>query len=252
MLLTALGSPNIDVLAITTVGGNVGPRQATKAAEEIVRRADTGTPVVASSPATFIAESVRARPGEITILAAGPLTNIARAITASPDIVPLISELVIVGGRVDGMNAGRRAPSDLNYRTDPEATAVVFESGVNLTLIHIDLCLEFRTTRNQFRDVFDGNDPLQRYIRRSTTSWRLLKRGRIVLWDLVALSWISHPDWFMASQVPVTLNLAADQTVPIYEEAAESSRFVTVPSGMPEMESYWEWIAASVRNLGGD
>ena len=260
MLLMALGSSEIDVIGITTVAGNVSHRRAAAKAIEIVQTAGATTvPVVAgpsperdghetSDEVAFVVDTIRSRPGEVTILASGPLTNIAAALTRSPDIANLIRELVVVGGRVEGLTGStKRMPYDLNFGSDPEAVRVVFDSGVNLTIIHIELCLEFRTTPNQFRDLFRDNTDLSRYIRRTTASWRLVKFGRIVLWDVVALSWIAHPEWFTAEAVTADLVVSETRrpTITIVPKIG-ATRTVTSPLGMADKSAYWTWITESV------
>jgi inosine-uridine nucleoside N-ribohydrolase len=71
--------------------------------------------------ADFIADSIRAHPGEVILYCAGPLTNIALAIRMDPEIVPLTKAIYIMGGSSSG-------GPELNWWWDPEAAAIVLRA----------------------------------------------------------------------------------------------------------------------------
>ncbi|GGS92752.1 ribosylpyrimidine nucleosidase [Planobispora rosea] len=97
-------------------------------------------PPAGGHAADFLAEAVRAHPGEITLLALGPLTNIALAVRAEPRLVEQVRGLVVLGGRHT-----RRAPvPDFNLAADPEAAAVVFGAGWTVTAIGVDVAGQAR------------------------------------------------------------------------------------------------------------
>ena len=173
-LLLAFASPELDVLAVTTVAGNVALElTATNARRvcELAGRADV--PVHAGCPrpimkplatairvhgedglagadlpppATALAEGhavdvlvdrFMASDGDITVAALGPLTNLALAIVKQPAIVPRIREIVLMGGVITGGNVTPHA--EFNIHTDPHAAAVVFSAGAPLTMIGLDV-----------------------------------------------------------------------------------------------------------------
>lgn len=75
---------------------------------------------------------------KLTIVAIGPLTNIALLLYTAPEIVPLC-RVVIMGGR---WNPATPAPAaEWNIFCDPEAAAMVFRSGVELTMVGLDVTL---------------------------------------------------------------------------------------------------------------
>lgn len=76
----------------------------------------------------FIIESVRAHPGEVSILALGPLTNIALAITQDPGIVPLVRELVVMGGQSYVPGNAYRGAGETNWWFDAEAARAVLRA----------------------------------------------------------------------------------------------------------------------------
>jgi inosine-uridine nucleoside N-ribohydrolase len=85
----------------------------------------------------LMADTLEAAPEPITLVPTGPLTNVAQLLTARPDLRPRIREIVLMGG---GTGRGNVTPAaEFNIFVDPEAAAIVFESGVPLTMIGLNL-----------------------------------------------------------------------------------------------------------------
>jgi inosine-uridine nucleoside N-ribohydrolase len=81
---------------------------------------------------TWMRETIRAYPGEVTLLAIGPLTNIATLFTVDPEIPSLVKSLVLMAGSVAPRNArswGGPVP-EWNVLCDPHAAAIVFRATV--------------------------------------------------------------------------------------------------------------------------
>lgn len=179
-LLFALASPELELLAVTTVFGNAAVEQTTRNALRILEAggrpdvpvaAGAGRPLVrpprpsnpdihgqdglggafagAPPPAgrpveTFgprlIAETVLDRPGEITLVAVGPLTNLALAARLEPRLVGAVKQVIIMGGAA--FRRGNASPvAESNIHDDPEAAAVVFSAGWPLVMVGLDVTL---------------------------------------------------------------------------------------------------------------
>jgi len=83
----------------------------------------------------FLRETIRARPGEITLLAIGPLTNLALLFALDPEVPRLLKEIVLMGGWFFD-----RPQPEWNIRCDPHAAAMVFAAPVpRLTAVGIDV-----------------------------------------------------------------------------------------------------------------
>jgi purine nucleosidase len=173
-ILLALNSPELDVKALSVVAGNVVVEQglenalklvslagrcdipvARGAAHPLVQKLNTAeffhgknglgnvelpAPACHADPrfaADLIIELVHKYPGEITLVPVGPLTNIALAIRKDPSIVPLVKEVVLMGGSISGGNA--TAAAEANIYNDPEAARVVFEAGWPLTMVGLNV-----------------------------------------------------------------------------------------------------------------
>lgn len=88
----------------------------------------------------FIIEAVRSNPHEVSILALGPLTNIALAITQAPDIIPLVREVVIMGGQSYAPGNAYRGAGETNWWFDAEsARAVLRAAFTNRKIVGLDV-----------------------------------------------------------------------------------------------------------------
>lgn len=173
-ILLALNSPELKVEALTVVPGNVDARQGLENALKIASLAGRCDVMVAGGaqhplnqklitaqywhgpnglagvelPASkckadarfgpdLIIQLVHQYPHEITLIPVGPLTNIALAVSKDPSIVPLVKNIVIMGGSITGGNVNGAA--EANIYNDPEAAAIVFNAGWMVTMIGSDV-----------------------------------------------------------------------------------------------------------------
>ena len=175
-LLLAFGAADrLDILGITTVAGNVPLALTEKNARklrELAGREDV--PVMAGCERPFLRKLVTAEyihgetgldgadlpeprlpldprhgvdfiietllgeePGTVTLCPTGPLTNIAMAFVRAPQIMPRVKEIVLMGG---GWAEGNVTPvAEFNIYVDPHAAAVVFDSGIPITMLGLDV-----------------------------------------------------------------------------------------------------------------
>lgn len=176
-LLLAHGDPNIDLVAVTTVGGNVSLHGTTKnalelreylgfpdvpisagAAGPLIREATDASnvhgesglgnialpaatlPVTGKHASDVIIELITATPGAIHLVAVGPLTNIALALEKNPAIARLVASFTIMGGSYTRGNATPAA--EFNIYADPEAAKIVFDADWQVTMVGLDLTLQ--------------------------------------------------------------------------------------------------------------
>lgn len=183
-ILLALASPELDVLGITAVAGNVGLALTVRNALVVCDLADRADiPVFAGcdkplsrdlvtaehvhgktgldgpnlappsrAPADehavdFIVRSLREHEaGTVTLCALGPLTNIAAALRQAPDIARRIEEIVLMGGGF--FEGGNITPAaEFNIYVDPEAAEIVFRSGAPIVMLPLDVTHKVLTTR---------------------------------------------------------------------------------------------------------
>ena len=94
----------------------------------------------------FVIERLRdARPDSVTWCALGPLTNVAAAIVQAPDIIAAVDRLVLMGGASRALG-NITAAAEFNILADPQAAAIVFDSGLPITIVPLDLTHQVRST----------------------------------------------------------------------------------------------------------
>lgn len=104
----------------------------------------------------FISEMVRAHKGEITLCPLGPLTNIARALEFDPEIASLVKELVIMGGGL--YRKGNVTPhAEANIWNDPHAADCVFSADWPIRMIGLDVTAEITCTQKEFDALAEAN-----------------------------------------------------------------------------------------------
>ena len=100
---------------------------------------DPEIPLQSQHGVDYIIETLRNAPAKtITLCTLGPLTNIASALLKAPDIAERIEEVVLMGGAY--FEVGNITPSaEFNIYVDPEAADIVFKSGLDITVIPLDV-----------------------------------------------------------------------------------------------------------------
>lgn len=185
-IVYALSDPEIDLLGLTTVFGNVPVKTATRNALALVAHLGMDTPVAEGAttpleqpahphpdfvhgadgfggvalaePATradtrdaaqFIIDMLHAHPGEITLIPVGPLTNLAVALDRDPGIASLVGEVLIMGGAVRTRgNVSELA--EANIWQDPHAAERVLAAKWPMRMVGLDVTEKVRCTPADF------------------------------------------------------------------------------------------------------
>jgi pyrimidine-specific ribonucleoside hydrolase len=113
---------------------------------------------VAESAAELIVRIVRKYPNEVTLITLGPLTNIAAALTADPQLAPLVRGLTMMGGSLSGGNITPAA--EFNIYVDPEAARMVFQSGIPITMVGLDVTRKTSLTDAHVRTLEASRNPV--------------------------------------------------------------------------------------------
>jgi purine nucleosidase len=196
--LVALASPEeLEVLAITTVAGNVPLPLTSKNALKALELANrTETPVYAGAHAPLIRPLITAehvhgrtgfdgydlpdpttslangfapdaiidlvmsrRPGEVTLCCLAPLTNVALALAKEPHLARHLREIVLMGGAFS--EGGNVTPAaEFNIYADPEAAARVLKCGAPITMIPLDCTHQALTTTARLDKLRSIGTPL--------------------------------------------------------------------------------------------
>ncbi|NET30956.1 MAG: nucleoside hydrolase [Cyanothece sp. SIO1E1] len=108
----------------------------------------------------FLVDTLLQSEDKITVVALGPLTNIAIALVKTPQITNKIRELVLMGGAITQGNITPAA--EFNFYVDPHAAQVVFNAGMKLTLISLDVTHQVITTPERLSAIRAINTPISR------------------------------------------------------------------------------------------
>jgi inosine-uridine nucleoside N-ribohydrolase len=170
----AVARPELDLLAVTTVGGNADVRHCTEnalrllhlygrsdipvaegaagallgdviRAPEIHGEGGIGRTVLPPSPAgprpegavALMARILCESPVPVAIAPVGPLTNIALLLRLHPGLASRIAHLSIMGGSIGEGN--KTVSAEFNIYADPEAAEIVFRSGIPITMMGLDV-----------------------------------------------------------------------------------------------------------------
>src|SRR5438876_3998340 len=168
-LLLALGSPELELLGVTTVSGNQTLEKTTANAIRVLDHVGrTDVPVAAGAPRPLVRErqtagevhgetgldgpdlpaasrdadrlhaidwmarAITAAAEPVTLVPTGPLTNIALLLARYPELESRVERIVLMGGAIGEGNVTPAA--EFNIWVDPEAAHRVFESGIDLTM----------------------------------------------------------------------------------------------------------------------
>src|SRR5438309_168337 len=116
------------------------------------------TKPVADPAPEFIRQVVRKYPHEMTLITIGPLTNIATALNGDAELAGMIKNLVMMGGSLSGGNITPAA--EFNVYVDPEAARIVFQSGMPITMVGLDVTRKTALTETHVRQLESGQNPV--------------------------------------------------------------------------------------------
>lgn len=189
-ILMAFQTPELEILGLTTIFGNVTTEGATRNALLLCEIAGRpGVPVAEGSPeplkrgapriadfahgsdglgnifltspkakkieknaSEFLVDKVSEFPGEVSILALGPLTNLALAIKRDSSFASKVKRVIILGGAFFALGNVNPA-AEANIYGDPEAADIVFTSGADITVVGINITTQVQLTDADLNDL---------------------------------------------------------------------------------------------------
>lgn len=246
-----LAVQNLDVLGITTIGGNCTLENVTQNALkilEVLNRTDipvykghscpmvmplvtapqfhgeTGLdgpilpePIIKAQDkhaVDFIIDTVM-NTEDVTLIATGPLTNIAAAINKEPRIVERVKELSIMGGSV---TFGNWTPAaEFNIYVDPEAAYRIFNSGLHVKMSGINLTRQCCLTHehvNKFREIGTKAANLAADLTEFFIG-ATIKSASLTganMHDACAVAWLIDPSLIKAAKMHIDIELKGEFT----------------------------------------
>ena len=270
-LCVALFDPELEVVAVTAVGGNVPPDVATRNVQAIIEQLDPPRwPRIGAAsdgeraPAVdmrdlygsdglgdagfdvaelrhlhpsekVIADEIRAAPEDVTLIAMGPLTNVAQVFRREPALAGSLRQLVIMGGTLSG--PGNVTPAaEFNFYCAPAAARQVLRSASTKTLVPLDITSQVTMTMDLFDQLPAASTRAGRFLRRMLpyafrSHRKQLGLEAIYLHDAVALAAVAHPELFVTEQMAGDVETTGELTA-----GATIFDRRTVPQWRPNVE----------------
>lgn len=250
ILLAAL-NPKIDLIAITTVAGNVEVDKTTKNAlqvcelagikdvpvakgsnQPIVRQRETAPAIhgdsgmegpilekpsleiVEEHAVNLIIQRLLKSDGDITLVPTGPLTNIALAIRQEPAILPKIKEIVLMGG---GSFGNWTPAAEFNIYADAEAAKIVFESGVPITMMGLDVTHKALATQEVLNKINAINNSVSKFVSELLVYFRNTYRNVFKfedppVHDVCCIAYLIDPEIFQYRKLHVDVETKGELT----------------------------------------
>jgi inosine-uridine nucleoside N-ribohydrolase len=250
-LAILLAAKHLDLLGITTVGGNQSLEKVSKNALKILELGDiTHIPVykgherpsiqplrhapechgesglegvalpepsiyVQSGHAVdFIIDTVMSI-DDVTLIATAPLTNIAAAIHREPRITGRVREISLMGGSVTSGNW--TAAAEYNIWADPEAAHIVFSSRIPKRMVGLNLTRQAPATRERINRIRNLGNRIGRTMADlitwfSNACYLLDGHPAVYLYDPCAVAWLIQPDLVRSQNLHVAIELKGEYT----------------------------------------
>ena len=251
-LVMAHRSPDIDLVGVTTVCGNatlertttnarrilefIGATETPIAAgcvEPLARPLVLGTadgpsgldgtpdlpeasmPVHALHAVDFIAQVLQAADGPVTLVPTGPLTNIGLFLLKYPHLKDRIERIVLMGGAFY-RRSEYITPTEFNIFCDPEAANIVVNSGIDVTMVGLDVTMHVLVEEPQFAELRKIGTPLGKVVLDWLAFYEKLHRGIMgvggALHDPLALAVVIDPSLIETRPAHIAIDLTGTHT----------------------------------------
>ena len=247
-ILMALAAPEVEVLGLTTVGGNVPLARTTRNALALLQAAGRSDipvargaskpmrgrftyapqfhgpgglslrlpePVVgtaAEGAVQLLHDQLTSQPGEVVMVALGPLTNIARLIWERPAALEQARNIVVMGGAVNA--PGNVTPkAEFNIYSDPAAAEIVFSSGLPVTVVDLAACRQVGISREQALGL-RSDHPIGRLAVDMLQAWfkKDSDRQRFEFYDPLAMAIALEPAIATVTKVDLDVGLEENES----------------------------------------
>ena len=245
VLFLATFDPTVEVVALTSVGGNVPADVSGKNLQALVEfldpprlpRIGTGTPPDKPIPLDYrhihgadglggislpvaerrsphpaekiICDAVRSDPENVMILCLGPLTNIARAVVRDPQLPEMIRHIIIAGGAING-RGNITSCAEFNICADVQAAKTIFRLPCTKTLVPLDVTDSILLKPEHVERFPDEETKLGGLLRTMVQPMfrayqQCYSLDGIHIHDLIAYIVAAHPSWATTEDLPVQI-----------------------------------------------
>jgi len=246
-ILMAMAASEIEILGLTTVGGNVPLARATRNALSLLQAAgqsdipvakgasrplrgkfayaphfhgpgglsqrlpDPANGPVEDGAVKFLYDQLTGERGEAVLVALGPLTNLAMLLRERPIALEQAKQIVVMGGAVN--TPGNVTPeAEFNFYCDPVAADIVLSSRLPITMVDLAACRQVKINREQALGLKSAT-PLGRLMLDMLQGWfhREPSREEFEFCDPLAMAIALHPAIATATKVDLDVGIEKDE-----------------------------------------
>jgi purine nucleosidase len=249
-ILLAMASPEIEILGMTTVAGNVPLALTTTNALKLCElggRTDIKVYAGADRPLrreSATAEHVHgttgmdgailpeprkraetkngidwlvetllaAEPKSITLVVLGPQTNVALALRRAPQIRKALREVVIMGGASEREGGNVTPYAEFNIYVDPEAAAEVFEAKLPITLVTLDVARKVIGRVERLDRLRHNGNAASVALADMLGFYTGRGKGNEPMYDPLTIAWLLQPDLFTSRMAQISVDTGNVET----------------------------------------
>jgi len=251
-IMLALNSPELQIEGITIVQGNVPVERGFSNVTYLLKELKKAIPIHSGVPGTydkdrsnernwlsqrdnmeqitpllkldekkmdaasFICSTCLNNPNEIELVTIGPLTNVAKALDLTSDLENNIKKITMMAGAAK--IPGNITPAaEFNVWADPEAASKVFESGIDITMVPLDVCHKTRLSREELISIGEHKHPFCQFVKDSVEPWLdirsdLVSDAGLHLYDSLAMAVCFIPELVECQQAYVAVETSGDHS----------------------------------------
>lgn len=288
-IILAAARPELDILGITTVSGNAEIEKTTMNALKICDLVSLNDVVVskgASDPFIRVRETApsihgdsgldgpempepsRSWSGEhgsdtiirlvkesnepVTILPTGPLTNIALALAKAPEIKDNIQEIVLMGG---GTFGNWTPTAEFNIWADPEAAKKVFNSGIPLVVMGLDITHQALATEEVIQQVNQIDNKVAKIVAELLVFFKSAYKETFdfdgaPVHDVLTVAYCVAPELFEMKEVNIIVETKGEHTAgtTVVDLLGTTGRQVNAKFGLKlDVEGFWKLMMEALK-----
>ncbi|OKL35407.1 nucleoside hydrolase [Domibacillus mangrovi] len=288
-IILAAVQPQLEILGITTVSGNAEIEKTTMnalkicdlvsltdvvvskgASEPLVRLRETAPGIHGDSgldgpelpePSRSWSEEhgfdtiirlVKESNGPVTILPTGPLTNIALALSKAPEIKDNIEEIVLMGG---GTFGNWTPTAEFNIWADPEAAKKVFDSGIPIVVMGLDITHQALATKEVIDQVNKIDNNVAKIVGEllvffASTYKEMFDFDGAPVHDVLTVAYCVAPELFKMKDVNITVETKGEFTsgTTLIDLHGVTGREVNAKFGLElDVEGFWKLMIEALK-----
>ena len=171
---------------------------------DVYRKQFDGDPMIKpvdKHAVSFLIDTVKANPGQVTVMPIGPCTNLAIAIRLAPEIIPMIKRVVYMGGAFDV--PGNTTPAaEFNWWFDPEAAKMAVRTPfADQLIVGLDVCEKYRFNKELYDRITAPNTPIaELFKKRYGPRFKMNPDSTQLVWDTIAAAVVIDPTLIVEEQ----------------------------------------------------